>query len=309
MVSYTVTKDQEGKSLFDLLEEVYPDFLIRAQDKALKNGSITYNGRRAYGDEEVAAGDKIDVYLSGDIVGVDLTPEIVYQDENFVIVDKPAGLLSFSDDGELNAVDMVEEYMKQQGEYCLDALMVPYLVYPLEKYVSGLLILAKHEEGYLFLVQALNQRRISRYYLCPVVGQADEQEELLAYHMADKTGKRARILGSFRKDSKPIVTRYVANAIGDTTSLIRVRPVTTTMHQIRAHLAYEKLPVLGDNLYGERRFNRKSKTDEIALWLQTVVFETGTGHEYAYMNKKRFESKQVCFPRYVYNEGLMNEEE
>lgn len=305
MVSYLVTKAQEGKELFEVLESVYPDFSIKDQDIALKYGDVELNGKEVDGEQIVHEGDAVDIFLCGDTVGIDLTPKIVYQDENFVIVDKPAGLLSISERDKPNAVTMVETFMKEQGEYNVNALMVPYLVYRLDKYVSGLLMLAKHEEGYLFLIEALNQRRINRHFLCPVIGIADESDELMAYYMKDKALSHSRILGKFQKGAKPIVTRYTAEKIGENMSLLMARPVTSGLHQTRAHLAYYGLPVLGDDKYGDKRFNRKCRADRIAMCLKSLVFETGKGHEYEYLNGKSFESEQVCFPKCVYDEGLM----
>ena len=307
MITYEVTKEHEGLPLFELLESVYPDFSIKNQERALKYGDIDLNGETSYGDEIVNEGDVIDIYLCGDLVGVELTPTIVYQDENFVIVDKPAGLVSISDfDGEESAVTKVEDIMKQQGEYNLDALMVPYLVYKLDTYESGLLIMAKHEEGYLFMIEALNQRRICRHYLCPVVGIAQEEDELLAYYTKNKAMTHAKILAKFEKGAKPIVTRYKTLSTGETMSLLLVRPVTNGLHQARAHLAFYGLPVLGDNQYGNRRFNKKASADQLAMSLQTIVFEIGSNHEYEYLNGMRFDSEQLCFPKAVYEEGLMD---
>ena len=305
MVSLTVDKKKAGMTLFDLLEDIYPDYHVKNIRTAFKLGDIWLHGEAAYGDDEVAAGDEVRIFAPGDVVGVDLTPSVVYSDENFVIVDKPAGLLSFSDDGAPNATDMAEEFMKQQGEYSLGALMVPYLVYPLDKYVSGLLLLAKHEDAYLFLVEALAQRRIVRHYVCPVFGHAQQSDELMAYHMADKANRRATVLSSFRKNAKPIVTRYQTIAEGSAISLIEARPVTNGLHQVRAHLADAGLPVVGDNDYGNKRLNKKAGAGYIALWLKSVTFEVGTSHTYPYLNGQHFESKNPCFPRCVYEDGLM----
>ncbi len=306
MISYVVTKQHEKKDLYYLLESVYPDFSIRDQDKALKYGDIDFNGKRADGTEYLKQGDQIDIFLPGDIVGIDLTPKIVYQDENFVIVDKPAGLLTASDIGEPNAVSLVEDTMKNQGEYNLTALMLPYLVYTLDIDVSGLLILSKHEEGYLFVMEALNQRRINKHFLCPVVGIAEDSDELLAYYTKNKALTQARILDKFQKGAKPIVTRYTTLSHGKTMSLVSARPVTNGLHQIRAHMAYYGLPVLGDDQYGNRSFNRKSGATGLVLCLKSLEFQTGTRHEYQYMNGKRFESQQISFPKCVYDEGLMD---
>lgn len=309
MISYTVTKQHDGLELFNLLEQVYPDFDPRDQDAAFKYGDIMLNGEDAYGDDVVREDDALEIFLPGDIVGIDIRPRIIYQDENFVVADKPAGLLSISDDDEPSAVGMIEEIMKERGEYNLDALMVPYLVYPLDRYVSGVLLLAKHEEGYLFLVEALTQRRLSRYFVCPVRGVAEESDELMAYYKKDKAGKRAHILGKFEKNAKPIVTRYSTISTGETMSLLDVRTITNGLHQVRAHLAYDGLPVLGDDMYGSKRFNRRSGAGHICLWIQMVVFETGTGHEYEYMNGRTFASTSFCFPRCVYDEGLLDVDE
>lgn len=306
MISYVVTKQHEKKDLYDLLESVYPSFSIKDQDRALKYGDIDFNGKRADGTEYLKQGDQIDLFLPGDIVGIDLTPKIIYQDENFVIVDKPAGLLSTSDCGEPNAISLVEDTIKNQGEYNPTALMLPYLVYSLETDISGLLILSKHEEGYLFVMEALNQRRISKHFLCPVVGIAEEHDELIAYYKKDKALKNAKILDKFQKGAKPIVTRYTTLARGETMSLVSARPVTNGLHQVRAHMAYYDLPILGDNQYGNRRFNRKCGATGLALCLKSLEFQTGTRHEYQYMNGKRFESNQISFPKCVYDEGLMD---
>ena len=307
MVSFVVKKKQAGIPLMDLLKEEYPDYSVKDIGAAFKAGDIWLRGESAYGDDTPEIGDEVRIFASGDVVGVDLTPPVIYSDENFVIVDKPAGLLSFSDDGAPNATAMVEEYMKQQGEYSLGALMVPFLVYPLDKYVSGLLLLAKHENAYLFLVEALAQRRIVRHYVCPVVGKAEQSDELMAYHMTDKANRRATILSKFRKKAKPIVTRYQAICEGRVMSLVDVRPVTNGLHQVRAHMADAGLPVVGDGDYGDKRFNRKAGATHIALWLESVTFEVGTRHVYPYLNGKHFESEKPCFPRCVYEDGLMEE--
>jgi RluA family pseudouridine synthase len=306
MVSLTVAKQHEGQELFDLLADTYPDFSKKAIKTAFKKRFISVNGQDAVAGDAVNEGDVVHLYIPGDILGLDLMPTIVYQDENIIVVDKPAGLLSRSDTGEVNAVDMVEYYMKKRGEYNLGALMVPYLLYPLDEYVSGLLVMAKHEDAYLFLAEALSQRRISRYYYCAVQGQAKESDELLGYHFRDKAGKRVQILSKYKKDSKPIVTRYQRLAEGETISLISARPLTNMLHQVRAHLAFGGLPVLGDDTYGNARFNKKCGAEFICLWLKSLVFEVGTGHGYTYLNGMRFESVTQSFPRCVYEQGLLD---
>ena len=305
MVLFTVEKEQSGIELFDLMEQQFPDLNDKTIGRAFKTKAVTINSEAAYGDDTVKEGDEVRFYVAGDELGLSLTPEVIFQDENLMVLDKPAGLLSLSEDDEPNALAMAEGFMKERGEYNLDALMVPYLIYPLDKYVSGLLLVAKHEEAYLFLSEALAQRRIARYYICPVKGHAEDKEELLAYHMKDKAGLRATILGKMRKKAKPIVTRYETLTRGENMTLVRARPVTIGLHQVRAHLAYAGLPVLGDDRYGDARFNKHFNALNLCLWLDTIVFETGTGQGFDYLNGKLFESYAHCFSKSVYDEGLM----
>lgn len=305
MVSMVVANGESGKQLFDFLSEKYPEADKRVIIGAFKKRIITLNGKEAYADDKVRAGDSIRLFMAEDKLGATPAAQIVYQDENFIIIDKPAGLPSASDSDEPSATRTVEEIMKQGGEYCLEALIVPYLVYPLDTYVSGLLIFAKHEDAYIFLSQALMQRRVTRYFLCPVIGQAKEKDELLAYHLPDKSNRSVSILSSQQKNAKPIVTRYAAVSSGEHMTLLRARPITNYLHQVRAHLAFEGLPVLGDSIYGSRRFNKKYGAEHIALWLKTVVFETGTNNMYAYLNGKIFESESSGFPKCVYDAGLI----
>lgn len=305
MVSFTVEKNQAGMALIDVIEQLCPDHEPKTLARAFKMRAVTIDNEPAFRDAALSAGQEVRIYLTGDVLGVDLTPAIVFQDENLLVMDKPAGLPCTSDSGEPNALEMAENFMKQRGEFNVDALMVPYLVYPLDRYVSGLLLFAKHEETYLFLIEALAQRRIARYYTCAVRGHAEDREELLAYHLKDKASRSARILDKFRKDAKPIVTRYETLARGNHMSLVRARPLTNGLHQVRAHLAYAGLPVLGDSEYGDARFNKHFGAFNLCLWLDTVVFETGTGQGFDYLNGKRFESWEHSFPKSVYDEGLM----
>ena len=305
MVELKVEKERDGAGLAELLLEACPGLSEKTLKTALKSGIVTVNGQEGSGSKTVHTGDIVRIFAPPDLLGLDLSPHVVYQDENFVFLDKPAGLPSTSESGEPSALDMVEAHMKRRGEYSLDALIVPYLIYPLDKYVSGLLLVAKHEDAYLFLTEALMQRRITRYYICPVMGQAQDKAELMAYHLSDRSNRRARILPKPQKETKPIVTRYQRLAEGDGMSLLRVRPVTNGLHQIRAHLAYAGLPVLGDDVYGNRRFNRKMGAAYPALWLHKVVFEVGTAHNYAYLNGMALESQECSFPKCVYDAGLL----
>jgi 23S rRNA pseudouridine1911/1915/1917 synthase len=305
MLILTVEKDCEGMEIFDFLIQAFPGFNKKSLIKAFREGLISLNGKNPYGDDNVKEGDTVRVFVTGGEAGVDLTPEIIYQDENFVIADKPAGLLSTSDTGEPNAVNMVEELMKERGEYSLEALMVPYLIYPLEKEVSGILVMAKHEDAYLFMSQALSQRRVTRYYTCAVAGEAEENSELRAYLIQDRSNRSVHITSAQKKDAKPIVTRYSKLAEGKGISLLSARPITNCLHQVRAHLAFAGLHVIGDGLYGDRKFDKRNKVNSTALWLKTILFEVGSGHEYAYLNGRRFDSRSYCFPRCVYDAGLM----
>ena len=72
MISYVVTKQHEKIDLYDLLESVYPNFSLKDQDKALKYGDIDFNGERADGTEHLKQGDRVDIFLPADIVGIDL---------------------------------------------------------------------------------------------------------------------------------------------------------------------------------------------------------------------------------------------
>jgi len=305
MVELKVEKERDGAELSELLLEACPGFSQKTLRAAFKSGIITVNGQKGTGSDTVNTGDIVHIFAPPDVLGLDLTPRVVYQDENFVFIDKPAGLISMSETGEPNAMGMVEEHMKRRGEYSLEALLIPYLVYPLDKYASGLMLMAKHEDAYLFLSEALRQRRIARHYICPVVGEAQDKAELIAYHQRRKSSPRVNILPKPQKDARPIVTRYQRLAEGDGISLLRVRPVTNGLHQIRAHLAYAGLPVLGDDIYGNKRMNKKLGAAHLALWLNRVVFEVGTAHNYAYLNGMELESKECSFPKCVYDAGLL----
>ena len=151
---------------------MYPGLKQSTLMKALKNGDIKVNDERQRKNIVLSDDDNLKIYITDEELGTTAPLEIVYEDENMMIVNKPAGISCFDDQnsGAANILSMVEEHMRDQGEYNADILNVPYLCHRLDHHTGGLLVFAKHEHSYKFLIDAFTERRIRKFYQTIVSG-------------------------------------------------------------------------------------------------------------------------------------------
>jgi 23S rRNA pseudouridine1911/1915/1917 synthase len=165
---------------------------------------------------------------------------IVFENDEFVVVDKPSGLLSIPDrEGEELSLKRILK--DKYGEI--------YTVHRLDKETSGLIVFAKNEETHKFLSQAFEERSVEKYYLGIVKGTLYEKEKTIDAPIAQNTVKKTQMI--IHKRGKESVTDYRALEEFRKFTFIEFRIHTGRSHQIRVHMQYVGHPIVCDEIYGD----------------------------------------------------------
>lgn len=232
--------------------------------KIIKNRSVKINGVRVGVDMNVNAGDVVYAYLPDrekDSI------EVVYRDENILVVNKNAGI-------EVEGTDSLTERI---NNILTDDVAVP--VHRLDRNTMGLVVYALNKTAEKELLDSFKVREIDKTYNCVVVGTPKQHSaKLKAFLFKDAKKSLVYVSATQKPGYVPIETHYqVLKTMGEL-SLLEVKLVTGRTHQIRAHLAFLKMPILGDGKYGYNKVNRRYrvKTQLLCCTKITFHFKQGT---------------------------------
>ena len=196
-------------------------------------------------------------------IDANLIPDVIYEDEHILLLNKPYGLLSQKAKPEdYSANDFVIDYMLQSGQLTEEDLSTfkPSICNRLDRNTSGILIAGKTILGLQRMAAALKDRDMKKYYLCLVKGKVDQPQHLKGYLLKDEKTNKVTVKEEQFDDADYIETSYEPVEFHGDTTLLLVHLITGRSHQIRAHLAYIGHPILGDNKYGDKGLNRQLRT-------------------------------------------------
>lgn len=241
--------------------------------KMLRKKNITLNGKKAAGQEKLAEGDKISLYLSDDTIGkftekrssvsrqrtAGIKLDILYEDKNTLFINKPAGMLSqkaAKDD--ISLVEYMTGYLLESGQITEEELRTfhPSVCNRLDRNTSGIVAAGKTLAALQGLSAMFRERSLKKYYLCLVAGKVAEGGHITGYLTKDP--KANRVSFSERKktaEASAIETEYRPISTGGDVTLLEVHLITGKTHQIRAHMASQGHPIIGDYKYGDRKIN------------------------------------------------------
>lgn len=272
MKQFTINGNEAGqrfdKYLAKLLREAPKSFVY----KMLRKKNITLNGEKATGNEKLNQGDEIRLFFSDETYlkfsGKEAAPRastelsVVYENRDILLINKPAGMLSQPDETkEPSLVEYVTGYLLDTGAVTEEELVTfrPSVCNRLDKNTSGLVAAGKSLAGLQALSELFHDRTIHKDYLCIVKGVLKGQTHIRGYLKKDSRCNKVTVYKNKVQDAQPVETVYTPFGSNGRTTLLKVRLVTGRTHQIRAHLASEGYPLMGDSKYGDRAFNKKCR--------------------------------------------------
>lgn len=267
----TVPPQGEGERVDRLIGRYYPELPERSVRAAFLRRDVKLDGRRVAREEKARAGQELRIYLPEDDPEQELL-RVVYEDGDVLLVNKPAGI-SVEPDGK-GGLTLTELCARHVREADPDAA-APEACHRLDNQTSGLCLFARNAAAGEILREVFRRRSMEKYYECLVRGiPKPAAAECGAWLVKDAKAGRVRISDRPAPEGKEIRTGYETLEAGPV-SRLRVHLITGRTHQIRAHLAALGHPILGDDVYGDRKWNREKRVRNLRLCAVSLRLDTG----------------------------------
>lgn len=311
MKEFTINHNDSGQRVDKFLQKAVPRMPQSLMYKYIRMKRIKLNGKRCEISTRLNEGDVMQLYINDEFFDTAAETEfltappvlnIVYEDENILLVDKKNGLVVHEDDEKTSdtLINRILHYLYDKGEYKPEEenSFVPALCNRLDRNTGGIVIAAKNAESLRILNQKIKDRELEKRYLCITVGIPPKKHDTMtAYLEKNADGNTVKVTDKKTSSNKTIITTYDVLKTGGRLALVEVKLETGRTHQIRAHFAHIGCPLLGDGKYGINQVNREYKVKTQALYSYKLKF-TFAGDDNGcldYLNGREFTVKDVWF--------------
>ena len=246
-----------------LMTEIFRSYNRSTLQKFIESGYVAVDGELAKKpNQKFERGVYIELKLPEDVRNADIEPEIIYEDNDVLVVNKPCGMLS-----------------EPRGEYCPEKTLADYgfVAHRLDRDTSGVVILAKTPATQLFLKKQFKERKVHKTYLAVVLGQLKLDAARIDLPLLRNLKRPTTFLVDAK--GKPAETFYKILKSNDKLSLIELKPTTGRTHQLRVHMQYLGHPILGDRVYGDLKKTAALglKPERLYLHAEKLEIELPTG--------------------------------
>ncbi len=269
---------------------------------------IKVNGKRSEISQKLCEGDEVQMYINDEFFEAEPTVydftfaskklNIVYEDENILLADKPEGVVVHPDDSEYRdtLISRIQRYLFEKGEYDPEKenSFAPALANRIDRNTGGIVIAAKNAQTLRVLNQKIKDRELDKFYLCLVHGKPQPKDALIeGYLFKDEKKNKVFVYDKPQVGARSIRTKYRTIASKKGMSLLEVELLTGRTHQIRAHLSSIGHPLVGDGKYGKNAVDRKNGFTHQALYSYKLRFNFTTDAE----NLDYLNGREFCVPK------------
>ncbi len=310
----TVGKNDAGQRLDKFLSKAVKGLPMSMMYKSIRTKKIKVNRKRTEQNYVLKVGDEIQLFIrdeffdspekdSGALSRITPKLNVVYEDENIMLLNKRPGVLVHEDtDGGENTLIMhVKAYLYGKGEYDPDneQSFAPALCNRIDRNTGGIVIAAKNAEALRDMNAKIKGGEIRKHYLCLVHGVPPKQSGVLhGYLRKNAKDNTVQVRDGYFEGAKEIVTGYTVLERRAGESLLEIELFTGRTHQIRAHMAHIGCPLVGDGKYGVNKDDRARGFKYQALYAYKLIFpRTDKQTSLSYLEGKEFslDTKDVWF--------------
>ena len=272
MKEYIVSQEEKGKRLDTYIPSVDTDITRTSAQRLIEDGNILVNGKNAKVSYKIQENDKISVEIPEpkqiELKAQNIPIEIVYEDSDIIVVNKPKGMVVHPANGNPDGT-LVNAIMA----ICKDSLsgiggeIRPGIVHRIDKDTSGLLIVAKNDNAHVKMSEQIKNHEVKKTYIALVRGVFKENEATIDMPIGRSTSDRKKM--AINKNGKNAITHIKVLKRFDKYTLLQVNIETGRTHQIRVHLSHIGYPIVGDYTYS----NGKNEFDVVGQCLHAQKLE------------------------------------
>ena len=307
-----IGKNDAGARLDRFVSKALPLLPPALLQKYIRIKRIKVNGGRAQRDQRLAEGDAVQLYINDEFFdkpseeNMFLTlfkpqVDIVYEDENLLLVNKRPGLVVHADETEKvnTLINHIQAYLYQKREWNpkWENAFTPALCNRIDRNTGGIVIAAKDAETLRVINEKIRDREMDKRYLCITAGRPKKLEgRVECFLLKDEQKKQVSVYHKPIPGGKTAITDYKVLETRGELSLVEIGLETGRTHQIRATMADLDCPLLGDGKYGRGDVNRRYGETRQALYAYKLTFDlpTDAGH-LNYLRGQSFTVENVPF--------------
>lgn len=278
MKEFIIEKNEAGQRFDKYLKKVLKEAPNSFIYKMLRKKNITLNGKKSDGTEKTQEGDVVKFFLSDEtfdkmqgqksdnLYFKDLEYnkyiDVIFEDEDIVILNKPANLLTQSDgSGEYCLNDYYLAYLYHTGKLTEESFKTfhPSVSNRLDRNTTGLVLCGKSLKGSQHNASVLKNRDLEKYYLALVYGKVEKNASVEGYLSKNECNNIVEVSPTEKEGFVKIHTEYEIVEIYKNATLLKIHLITGKTHQIRAHLSSLSHPIIGDYKYGNKTVNDEYK--------------------------------------------------
>lgn len=306
MISITINFNDVDKRLDNFLAKYFPTFTKPLIYKLIRTNKVKVNGKRKEFNYQLRLHDVINVYqelnedkqpLSKDFNRSTNKLNIIYEDDNILVIIKPIGIPSQPDKNGDSIQDMITKYLFDTKQYIPEKenIFIPSICHRLDRNTSGIMVAAKNAIALKEMNEIFKDNKISKIYQCLVYGKMDKKNNTLrAYHYKNVDKNIVYVDKEQKPHYKSMVTEYKVIKENSKYSWLEINLITGRTHQIRAHMNFVNHPLLGEKKYITKYFDIDQRFKTQALVCSEIKFHSIEG-PLSYLNNKVFKYDKIWF--------------